>query len=253
MTAVIEASGITKRFGEHEVLKGISFSAQKGNVVSVIGSSGSGKSTLLRCMNFLEQPSGGALQIADEHFQLTGDNGMAVVPDPQQLRRLRSKVTMVFQQFNLWPHMTVLENVIEAPIRVKKRRRRKAVDHGKELLDKVGMWEKRNEYPAFLSGGQQQRVSIARALAMDPEVLLFDEPTSALDPELVNEVLSVIHDLVNEGRTMMLVTHELNFARDVSSNVLFLHQGEIEAAGTPRDIFENSDSERCRQFVSSVY
>ncbi|HET8789934.1 MAG TPA: ATP-binding cassette domain-containing protein [Modicisalibacter sp.] len=249
----IEARELVKNYGTLQVLKGVSLAVREGGVVSLIGSSGSGKSTLLCCMNLLELPDRGDLSIADETIHFTrnaqGDNlGL----DRRQIQRLRAKVTMVFQQFNLWPHLSVLGNVIEAPMRVRRLPKREAVALGEHYLDKVGMSDKRDEYPAFLSGGQQQRVAIARALAMEPRVLLFDEPTSALDPELVSEVLGVIRGLADEGRTMLLATHEMHFARDVSSQVVFLHDGIAEATGTPQQIFEHSDSERCRRFVSSV-
>ncbi len=249
----IDARGLVKSYGDLEVLKDVSLAVDEGSVVSIIGSSGSGKSTLLRCMNLLEMPDRGELTIADEAIQFTrnasGDN---IGLDRRQIHRLRARVSMVFQQFNLWPHLSVLGNVIEAPLRVHRRRRREAIELGEHFLDKVGMSNKRDAYPAYLSGGQQQRVAIARALAMEPRVLLFDEPTSALDPELVSEVLSVIHGLADEGRTMLLVTHEMGFARDVSNQVVFLHQGHVEEAGSPQQVFEQAASERCRQFVSSV-
>jgi polar amino acid transport system ATP-binding protein len=251
-TPVVEAQHVIKNFGTLEVLKDVSFTAAKGDVVAIIGASGSGKSTLLRCLNLLERPDHGDLTIAGETIFFEHSGNKRSVPSRRQLQRLRSKVTMVFQQFNLWPHMTALGNVIEAPMRTQGLRKREAVTLGEQFLAKVGMADKRDEYPAFLSGGQQQRVAIARALAMQPSILLFDEPTSALDPELVSEVLGVIRGLAEEGRTMILVTHEMRFARDVSSQALFLHAGQIEARGSPRDIFENSQSERCRQFVAAA-
>ncbi len=249
----IEARDIEKCFGALEVLKGVSFSACEGSVLSIIGASGSGKSTLLRCMNLLEVPTRGEIHIAGEDIQFTGKtNGRPQDLDRRQVQRLRSKVTMVFQQFNLWPHMTVLGNVIEAPMQVLGLSRKDAEARGRHYLDRVNMLDKQAEYPAFLSGGQQQRTAIARALAMEPRVLLFDEPTSALDPELVGEVLNVIRQLVEEGRTMMLVTHEMTFARDVSSQVIFLHNGIVEEKGAPEKVFAHSESARCRQFVASV-
>lgn len=249
----VEATGIRKRFGLLEVIKGVSLAARDRDVVSIIGASGSGKSTLLRCLNLLEIPDEGELFIAGEqvHFDQAADGRITGI-NRRQVQHLRAKVSMVFQQFNLWPHLTVLGNVIEAPIHVLGMNRQEAIELAEHFLDKVGMSDKRDEYPAFLSGGQQQRTGIARALAMRPRVLLFDEPTSALDPELVGEVLHVIRDLADEGRTMILVTHEMRFARDVSTEVVFLDQGVIEERGSPEQVFEESASERCRQFVSTV-
>ncbi|WP_168190902.1 MULTISPECIES: ABC transporter ATP-binding protein [Aquitalea] len=251
---IIDIRNLRKRFGTQEVLKGVSFTAQSGDVVSLIGASGSGKSTLLRCMNMLEVPDSGQVLIAGEEVALkTNRHGQTVLANPPQVDRMRTRLGMVFQSFNLWPHMTVLENLIEVPIRVLHQPRAEAIALAEALLAKVGMAEKRHSYPAFLSGGQQQRVAIARALATRPSVMLFDEPTSALDPELVGEVLKVIRDLAQDGCTMVLVTHEMAFARDVSSKVMFLHQGCIEEAGTARQVFENPGSERCRQFVNAQF
>jgi polar amino acid transport system ATP-binding protein len=224
--------------------------AREGDVVSMIGASGSGKSTFLRCINFLEMPNQGRIMVNGEEVKLKrGRDGNSMPANPRQIERIRTQLGMVFQSFNLWPHMTVLENVIEAPIHVLKVPKVKAIERGEALLNKVGLYEKRNQYPAFLSGGQQQRASIARALCMEPKVMLFDEPTSALDPELVGEVLKVIRDLANEGRTMILVTHEMSFARDVSSHVIFLHKGLIEEEGPPEQVFDHPKSERCKQFT----
>lgn len=249
----VQADGIWKCFDELEVLKGVSFAAADRDVVSIIGASGSGKSTLLRCLNLLEIPDYGDIRIADEQVRFARDgSGRITGIDRRQVQHLRSTVAMVFQQFNLWPHLTVLGNVIEAPVHVLGMKKREAVELGEAFLEKVGMSDKRDQYPAFLSGGQQQRTAIARALAMQPRVLLFDEPTSALDPELVGEVLRVIRGLAEEGRTMVMVTHEMRFARDVSSEVIFLDQGVVEEQGPPQRVFEASASERCRQFVSSV-
>jgi len=249
----VAVHGLEKSFGALQVLHGVTLEAPEGSVVSVIGASGSGKSTFLRCLNLLEMPNRGDLFIAGEHIRFDRDgDGRTVGTDRRQIQRLRSKVTMVFQQFNLWPHMTALGNVIEAPVQVLGLGKREAAERGDDLLAKVGLSDKRDEYPAFLSGGQQQRVAIARALAMQPQVLLFDEPTSSLDPELVGEVLGVIRGLAEEGRTMMLVTHEMGFARDVSSEVVFLDQGVVAERGAPDKVFERPDSERCRQFVSAV-
>jgi len=245
----VEARGIEKRFGGLTVLDGVSLTAPEGGIVSIIGASGSGKSTMLRCMNLLEQPDAGELTIAGEQLRFGADQPG---PDRRQVQRLRTRVAMVFQQFNLWPHMTVLGNVIAAPVHVLGLSKREATDRADELLAKVGLADKREAYPAFLSGGQQQRAGIARALAMQPRVLLFDEPTSALDPELVGEVLGVIRDLAREGRTMLLVTHEMGFARELSNQVVFLHNGRVEEKGAPDKVFDRADSERCRQFVSAV-
>jgi polar amino acid transport system ATP-binding protein len=241
-----------KSFGSLEVLKGVSMTAREGDVVSLIGASGSGKSTFLRCINFLEMPSRGRIIVAGEEVKLKPSaNGGAVPADRRQLERIRTQLGMVFQSFNLWQHMTVLENVIEAPVHVLKIAKPEAVARAEALLHKVGLYDKRDQYPAFLSGGQQQRASIARALCMEPKVMLFDEPTSALDPELVGEVLKVIRDLAEEGRTMILVTHEMNFARGVSSHVIFLHRGIIEEEGPPSRVFDHPTSERCRQFTKT--
>jgi ABC-type histidine transport system ATPase subunit len=252
-THAVEVNALEKSFGALKVLQGVSLHAPEGSAVSMIGASGSGKSTFLRCLNLLEMPDKGELSIAGESIRFRRDAlGRTVGTDRRQIQRLRSKVTMVFQQFNLWPHMTVLGNVIEAPVQVKGMPKAEAREIGEAFLERVGMSDKRDEYPAFLSGGQQQRTAIARALAMQPRVLLFDEPTSALDPELVGEVLNVIRSLVEEGRTMVLVTHEMSFARDVSSEVVFLDQGVVAERGDPAKVFERPDSERCRQFVSAV-
>jgi len=249
---MIEVLDLHKRFGNIEVLKGISLTAHEGEVISLIGASGSGKSTLLRCINMLEVPDQGSIHVDGESIKLNyGRPGAPLVADARQLVRIRSTLGMVFQNFNLWPHRTVLENLIEAPIQVLRESRAEAIERAEALLDRVGLAAKRNEYPAFLSGGQQQRVAIARALAMRPKVMLFDEPTSALDPELVGEVLRVIRSLAEEGRTMILVTHEMAFARDVSSKVAFLHQGLIEETGSPDSVFIDPRSERCRQFVNA--
>ncbi|KPA91139.1 aminotransferase class I/II-fold pyridoxal phosphate-dependent enzyme [Pseudomonas asplenii] len=249
---MIEVDRLHKRFGNIEVLKGVSLTAREGEVISLIGASGSGKSTLLRCINLLEVPDQGRILVDGESLRLNYDRpGAPLVADARQLVRIRSTLGMVFQNFNLWPHRTVLENLIEAPTQVLRESRAEATERAEALLERVGLAAKRNEYPAFLSGGQQQRVAIARALAMRPKVMLFDEPTSALDPELVGEVLRVIRSLAEEGRTMILVTHEMAFARDVSSRVAFLHQGLIEETGSPDEVFVHPRSERCRQFVNA--
>ncbi|EFM5046982.1 histidine ABC transporter ATP-binding protein HisP [Escherichia coli] len=236
-----------KRYGEHEVLKGVSLQANAGDVISIIGSSGSGKSTFLRCINFLEKPSEGSIVVNGQTINLVRDkDGQLKVADKNQLRLLRTRLTMVFQHFNLWSHMTVLENVMEAPIQVLGLSKQEA----RERVAKVGIDERaQGKYPVHLSGGQQQRVSIARALAMEPEVLLFDEPTSALDPELVGEVLRIMQQLAEEGKTMVVVTHEMGFARHVSTHVIFLHQGKIEEEGAPEQLFGNPQSPRLQQFL----
>ena len=248
----VQVTDLHKRFGELEVLKGVSLSAHEGEVISLIGASGSGKSTLLRCINLLETPTRGCIVVDGEEIGLKVDRkGRTVATDPRQVERIRTRLGMVFQSFNLWAHRTVLENVIEMPVHVLREPRAEAIARAEQLLERVGLADKRNVYPAFLSGGQQQRVAIARALAMRPRVMLFDEPTSALDPERVGEVLKVIRDLACEGRTMILVTHERAFASDVSNKVLFLHEGRVEESGTPREIFDTPQSERCRQFVNA--
>lgn len=245
------AHDIHKRFGNLEVLKGISVTAHEGDVIALIGASGSGKSTFLRCLNLLETPDSGKVWVQGELIEMkTGKRG-AEPANRAQVDRIRAKLGMVFQSFNLWAHMTVLENVVEAPIHVLGMSKPEATDRAEILLEKVGIAEKRGHFPAHLSGGQQQRAAIARALAMEPAVMLFDEATSALDPELVGEVLKVIRDLADEGRTMLLVTHEMGFAREVADQVIYLHEGRIEEQGTPAQVFENPSSERCRQFLAA--
>ncbi|WP_322068530.1 ABC transporter ATP-binding protein [Paraburkholderia bannensis] len=244
---------IHKKYGDHEVLKGVSLKANAGDVISVIGSSGSGKSTMLRCINFLEQPNAGRIVVDGEELVTKTDKrtGALVVADVKQLQRVRTKLAMVFQHFNLWSHMTVLENVIEAPVHVLGLSRKEAEERARVYLEKVGLAPRvETQYPSHLSGGQQQRVAIARALTMNPDVMLFDEPTSALDPELVGEVLKVMQKLAEEGRTMIVVTHEMGFARNVSNHVMFLHQGRVEEEGVPSEVFANPSSERLRQFLS---
>ncbi|MBA1244856.1 ABC transporter ATP-binding protein [Pseudomonas japonica] len=240
-----------KRYGDNEVLKGVSLKARTGDVICLIGASGSGKSTFLRCINFLETPNAGAMSLDGNVIGMRETTHGLHVADPAELQRLRTRLAMVFQHFNLWSHMTVLENVTMAPRRVLGVSKQEAETRARAYLDKVGLPARvADQYPAFLSGGQQQRVAIARALAMEPEVMLFDEPTSALDPELVGEVLKVIQGLAEEGRTMIMVTHEMAFARQVSSQVLFLHQGRVEEQGVPADVLGNPKSERLRQFLS---
>ncbi len=250
--AMLSVTDLHKRFGSLEVLKGVSLTARQGDVISMIGASGSGKSTFLRCINLLEIPDSGAVRVDGELIRMVPSRTGGMRPaDSRQVDRIRSRLGMVFQSFNLWTHMTVLENVIEAPVHVLGVPKHKAVAAAEALLEKVGIADKRNQYPAHLSGGQQQRCAIARALAMEPQVMLFDEPTSALDPELVGEVLKVMRDLADEGRTMIIVTHEMRFAREVSSEIVFLHQGRIEEQGPPDQLFEAPRSERCRQFLAT--
>ncbi|GAB4213080.1 MAG: arginine/ornithine transport ATP-binding protein AotP [Rhodoferax sp.] len=247
----LQVDNIHKRFGANEVLKGVSLTAHAGDVISIIGSSGSGKSTFLRCINLLERPNQGRIVVAGEELQLSADRrGELQATQPKQLARLRTKLAMVFQHFNLWAHMTVLDNIVEAPVHVLGTPRDQAVATARKYLAKVGLEGKEDAYPAHLSGGQQQRVAIARALAMEPEVMLFDEPTSALDPELVVEVLKVMKDLALEGRTMVVVTHEMGFAREVSNHLIFLHKGLIEEQGEPQRVLSSPKSVRLAQFLS---
>ena len=252
--ATLEVRNLHKHFGSHEVLKGINLTAHKGDVISIIGSSGSGKSTFLRCINLLETPSSGDVLVHGELIRMKSSKlGERFPESRKQVERIRSRLAIVFQSFNLWSHMTVLQNVIEVPIQVLKIPRAEAIEKAEMLLHRVGLYERRDYYPGHLSGGQQQRAAIARALAVDPEVMLFDEPTSALDPELVGEVLQVMRNLAEEGRTMLVVTHEMSFARDVSNRVMFLHQGVVEEEGDPKELFANPQSERFKQFISSIY
>lgn len=250
---VIVVEDLHKSFGDLEVLKGVTLSAQNHEVISMIGSSGSGKSTFLRCINLLEIPNSGSVYLDGELIEMRERrNGQLFPASSKQVNRIRTQIGMVFQNFNLWVHRTVLENVIEAPVHVLKIPKNEAIEKAEALLEKVGMYDKRDHYPAQLSGGQQQRCAIARMLITEPKLLLFDEPTSALDPELVGEVLKVMQVLAEEGRTMIVVTHEIGFAREVSDRVVFLNEGLIEEEGSPAQIFENPKSERCRQFLSSV-
>ncbi|MEQ9725796.1 ATP-binding cassette domain-containing protein [Pseudomonas sp. WHRI 8822A] len=247
----LEVTDLHKRYGSHEVLKGVSLAAKAGDVISIIGSSGSGKSTFLRCINLLEQPHAGQILLNGEAIKLLpGKDGALRAADDKQLQRLRSRLSMVFQHFNLWAHMNVLENVMEAPVHVLGMGKAEARDKAEHYLQKVGVAHRKTAYPAHMSGGEQQRVAIARALAMEPEVMLFDEPTSALDPELVGDVLKVMRDLADEGRTMVVVTHEMGFAREVSNGLLFLHQGLVEEQGDPREVLANPQSQRLQQFLS---
>ncbi len=250
---LLKINNIHKRFGELEVLHGLSLTAQSGDVISMIGSSGSGKSTFLRCINLLEMPDQGDISLEGEPINFSVNKmGVREATDALQVQQLRTKVAMVFQQFNLWSHMTILQNVIEAPMRVQNMPLVEATEMGMAFLEKVGISDKANVYPGFMSGGQQQRAAIARALAMRPDVILFDEPTSALDPELVGEVLSVMRQLAEEGTTMIVVTHEMSFARDVSNKAIFLHAGKIEEEGVPSELFHSPKSERLQQFLSKT-
>ncbi|MDJ0958949.1 MAG: ATP-binding cassette domain-containing protein [Arenicellales bacterium] len=250
--SAIVVEDLHKSFGTLDVLKGVSLSAEEHEVVSILGSSGSGKSTFLRCINLLETPTSGNVYVRGELIKMHTKRGEIVPVDQKQVDRIRSKVAMVFQQFNLWSHMTVLQNVIEAPVHVLKIPKSEAAERAESVLKRVGLLDRKDYYPAHLSGGQQQRAAIARALAMEPDVMLFDEPTSALDPELVGEVLRVMRSLAEEGRTMLVVTHEMGFAKEVSSKVMFLHEGRVEENGPPKQVFENPSSERFRQFLAGT-
>ena len=248
----LQADNIRKRFGANEVLKGVSVQAHAGDVISMIGSSGSGKSTFLRCLNLLEQPNAGRIVLDGDELELQPDkNGTLKVRHPAQLQKLRSQVSMVFQHFNLWAHMTALQNVMEAPVHALGLKKAEALERATRYLQRVGVHHRKDAFPAHLSGGEQQRVAIARALAMEPKVMLFDEPTSALDPELVGEVLRVMRSVAEDGRTMIVVTHEMGFAREVSNHVVFLHQGQIEEQGDPQEVLQRPRSERLQAFLSS--
>ena len=247
----LKIDDLHKRYGSHDVLKGVSLRAFAGDVIAIIGSSGSGKSTLLRCINLLERPHQGSIEVAGEELILVKDKqGQFTAHNAQQLQRLRTKLAMVFQHFNLWSHMTVLENIIEAPVHVLGVSKEQAIHTARHYLQQVDLVGVEDRYPLHLSGGQQQRVAIARAMAVEPEVMLFDEPTSALDPELVNEVLRVMTGLAKEGRTMLVVTHEMGFAKEVANQVIFLHQGKIEEQGIPAEVLNSPKSERLAQFLS---
>ncbi|MCT4607944.1 MAG: ATP-binding cassette domain-containing protein [Pelagimonas sp.] len=249
---VIEIRDLHKAYGALEVLKGVNITAHSGDVVSLIGSSGSGKSTLLRCCNLLEDSQRGEILFKGEPVTWAGSDHSRRPGDPKQVLRIRTNLSMVFQQFNLWAHMTILQNVMEAPVTVLGRDRKEVEDKARYYLDKVGIGDKCDVYPAQLSGGQQQRAAIARGLCMEPEALLFDEPTSALDPELEQEVIKVIKDLAAEGRTMLIVTHDMKMAADISSHVVFLHQGLIEEEGDPATLFGSPKSERLQGFLKST-
>ncbi len=251
-TPVIEIRNLHKAYGALEVIKGVDIAANRGDVISLIGSSGSGKSTILRCINLLEDSQQGDILFKGEPVRWRGEGLGRHPADRKQVLRIRTNLAMVFQQFNLWAHLSILENVMEAPVTVLGRDRAEAEKAARGYLDKVGIGDKCDAWPAQLSGGQQQRAAIARALAMEPEALLFDEPTSALDPELEQEVVRVIRDLAAEGRTMMIVTHDMRMAADVSDHVIFLHQGLIEEEGPPDTLFGQPKSERLQQFLSST-
>ena len=249
---VIEIRNLHKAYGDLEVIKGVDITAQAGDVVSLIGSSGSGKSTLLRCANLLENSQQGDVLFQGEAVKWRGKGLNRHPADKHQVIRIRTNLSMVFQQFNLWSHMSILQNVMEAPVTVLGRDKAEAEASARAYLDKVGIGDKCDAWPAQLSGGQQQRAAIARALAMEPQALLFDEPTSALDPELEQEVVKVIKDLAAEGRTMLLVTHDMRLAADVSDKVIFLHQGIVEEQGPPETLFKQPKSERLQQFLSAT-
>jgi len=247
-TDVINVQGLSKHFGELEVLRDISLRIKGGEVVVIFGRSGSGKSTLLRCLNFLEEPSAGAIEIEGVCVEV----GPALRARREKIHQIRRSCGMVFQEFNLFPHFTVLENIMEAPCTVKGESRTKASARAKELLERVGLVEKADEYPIRLSGGQKQRVAIARALAMEPGIMLFDEPTSALDPELIGEVLAAMHDLAKDGMTMLVVTHEMGFAREVADRMLFMHEGQIIEDGPPSKVLNSPEDERTKRFLEAV-
>jgi len=249
---MLRMRNIHKAFGSTEVLKGIDMDLYQGEVLAVIGPSGSGKSTMLRCINYLETIDRGSIRIKGEYLAKQGENGDAVYAEPQQLRKILSCTGMVFQQFNLFPHMTVLENLMEAPVQVKRMAEEEIRPVAEELLRKVGLYDKRDSYPARLSGGQQQRVAIARALAMNPDIMLFDEPTSALDPELTGEVLKTMRELAESRMTMIVVTHEMAFAREAASHVIFMADGNIVEQGEPKSFFEHPQEERTRLFLQNM-
>lgn len=249
---MVKMENVCKSFGALQVLKGINFEVARGEVVCIIGPSGSGKSTLLRCLNHLERITSGRVYIDGEMIDERDAGKDQLKISQKRISEICTELGMVFQRFNLFPHMTALQNVMEAPVTVKKVPKQEAMEYAVELLKKVGLEDKKDEYPSRLSGGQQQRVAIARALAMKPQIMLFDEPTSALDPELVGEVLEVMKDLAREGMTMLVVTHEMGFAREVGSRVIFMDNGEIKEEGTPDAIFTNPKNERTRSFLQKV-
>ena len=251
--AILEVINLSKSFGELGVLKDISFTVEQGEVVSIIGPSGSGKSTLLRCINQFEKADDGRISICGLDMLVKDKNGKTVYAPKKVLQEIRLKIGLVFQSFNLFPHMTVLQNIIEAPVHVLNQDKKQATEKAMELLAKMGLSDKAKEYPCNLSGGQQQRVSIARALALNPDVLFFDEPTSALDPELTGEILKVIKELAAEKMTMVIVTHEMQFAKEISDRVIFMDGGYIIENGTPDEVFENSEDERTKQFLERYH
>ncbi len=246
VTKVLDVVGVSKRFGDLEVLRDISFQVQKGETVCVLGPSGSGKSTLLRCINWLERPDAGQVCLNGKEV---GISGAGVVMSDRELSQIRTHIGMVFQHFALWPHLTVLQNLMEAPVQVQRRPTAEVREEALALLAKVGLSDKRDVFPSKLSGGQKQRVGIARALAMKPDLLLFDEPTSALDPELVGEVLVVMGELAREGMTMVIVTHEMGFAREAATQILFLDRGRVVETGSPEQFFSHPETDRARQFI----
>ncbi|MER9474945.1 amino acid ABC transporter ATP-binding protein [Mesorhizobium sp. M0520] len=252
-TPLLQASGITKNFGAVTALRSVDLSAGRGDVMAIIGPSGSGKSTLLRCLNFLEKPTAGAVILGNDRFEAQEFSRRISWGARSRLISLRRRVGMVFQNFNLWPHRTALGNVMEGPLQVLRISRPEAEARAKDLLASVGLAERAHHYPSELSGGQRQRVAIARMLAMEPEVLLFDEPTSALDPELVGEVLGVMRSLAKEGRTMLVVTHEIAFARDVATKVVFMTDGVIREEGSPEDVLRGAKSDALRSFLSRFH
>ena len=246
LNKVLDVAGVSKRFGANEVLSDVSLQVDKGETVCVLGPSGSGKSTLLRCINWLERPDAGQIYL---NGQRVGVSGAGIAMSDRELSKIRTRIGMVFQHFALWPHLTVLQNLMEAPVQVQRRPKTEVRDEALALLQKVGLFEKRDAFPSKLSGGQKQRVGIARALAMRPDLLLFDEPTSALDPELVGEVLVVMRELAREGMTMVIVTHEMGFAREAATRVLFLDRGRNVESGSPEKFFAHPETERARQFL----
>ncbi|WP_278249718.1 amino acid ABC transporter ATP-binding protein [Rhodococcus sp. ABRD24] len=252
MTAMVEADRVCKNFGALKVLRGVSLEVERGAVMCLVGPSGSGKSTFLRCINHLERVDAGRLYVDGELVGYAERAGKLYELSPRASARQRRDIGMVFQHFNLFPHRTALENIIEAPVQVKKVPRAKAIERAVDLLEQVGMAEKASAYPAQLSGGQQQRVAIARALAMDPKLMLFDEPTSALDPELVGEVLAVMKQLAKEGMTMIVVTHEMGFAREVADQLVFMDGGVVVESGDPRELLANPQQERTKEFLSKL-
>mgnify|MGYP001567883793 CR=1 FL=1 len=247
--AILEVRNISKKFNKTKVLKDISFDVNVGEVIAIIGPSGSGKSTLLRCINQLEKVNGGTIKVCDMDMVVGYNNNKPQYAEPKVLRAIRLKIGLVFQNFNLFPHMSVKKNIIQAPVDVLKQNKQTANETADKLLKKMGLSDKENAYPCDLSGGQQQRVSIARALALNPEILFFDEPTSALDPELTGEILKVIKDLAKDKMTMVIVTHEMAFARDVADRVIFMDEGVIVEEGTPDEVFGNTQNERTKQFL----